>query len=72
MAVSCGRFRSFGRLFFFFFAQRQHITVSTFIFRIPDFLVQLQNNIGSGKTMCEIVGHRITEDSFDDEYVIFS
>lgn len=39
----------------------------TYFHRIPDFLVQLQNNIGSSKTMCEIVSQRVAS----NEYVQF-
>lgn len=32
--------------------------LSLFSRRLPDFLIQLQNNTESNKTLCDVVGHK--------------
>lgn len=35
---------------------------------VPDFLMRLQRNIGSGKTLCEIIDYSISDESLVEEY----
>lgn len=34
----------------------------------PDFLLKLQKHFGTPKTLCEIVGHKLTAETFIEEY----